>query len=84
MSIVRKKSNACEMQGGTDGASQIVKRNRITAPGALTAAALAFGLLLSACTSGSGVGGEGTVDGTIDPVPADVDTPEDTEAPADE
>ncbi len=96
MSIVRKTSNACEIQGGANEPSQMVKRNRVTAPAFLTATALAVGMLLSACTSGSGVGGEGNVDGTIDPVPADpgapaedapadgADTPEDTEAPADE
>ncbi len=96
MSIVRKKHVACVIQGGANEPSQVAKRNRVTAPTFLTATALAVGLLLSACTSGSGVGGDGTVDGTIDPVPADSDapvetdapddaeTPEDTEAPADE
>ncbi len=96
MSIVRKTSNACEIQGGANEPSQVAKRSRVPAPAVLTATALAVGMLLSACTSGSGVGGEGNVDGTIDTVPAtadapaedapsdDADTPEDTEAPADE
>ncbi len=83
MSIVRKKSNACEIEGGANEPSQIVKRNRVSIPALLTATALVVGLLLSACTSGSGIGGEGTVDGTIDPAPADSDAPAE-EAPADE
>ncbi len=83
MSIVRKRSNACEIQGGANEPSQVVKRNQVPAPAVLTATALAIGMLLSACTSGSGVGGEGTVDGTIDPVPADSDAPVE-DAPSDD